>query len=57
MFLSRELTDLSLPRIGKAFDGKDHTTVMYAYKKIAESILKDEFFASDIQVLRKKLGY
>jgi chromosomal replication initiator protein len=56
MFLSRELTDLSLPRIGKAFDGKDHTTVMYAYKKIAESILKDEFFASDIQVLRKKLG-
>jgi chromosomal replication initiator protein len=57
MFLSRELTNLSLPRIGKAFDGKDHTTVMYAHKKISESILKDEFLANDIQALKKKLGH
>jgi len=56
MFLSRELTNLSLPRIGKAFDGKDHTTVMYAHKKISESVLKDEFLANDIQALKKKLG-
>lgn len=36
MYLCRELTDLSLPKIGAAFGGRDHTTVMHANKKISE---------------------
>ena len=36
MYLCRELTNLSLPKIGQLFGNRDHTTVMYAYKKISE---------------------
>jgi chromosomal replication initiator protein len=38
MYLSRELTELSLPEIGELFGGKDHTTVLHSYKKIKEAI-------------------
>lgn len=38
MYLSRELTDLSLPEIGEQFGGKDHTTVLHSYKKIKEEL-------------------
>ena len=42
MYLSRELTDLSLPEVGGFFGGKDHTTVLYAYNKIKENLNKNE---------------
>jgi chromosomal replication initiator protein len=38
MYLCRELTDLSLPKIGQQFGGRDHTTVMHANKKITEQM-------------------
>jgi len=41
MYLCRELTDLSLPKIGEEFGGRDHTTVIHAYEKISQDIEKD----------------
>jgi chromosomal replication initiator protein len=41
MFLSRELTELSLPEIGEYFGGRDHTTVLHSYNKIKEALNKD----------------
>lgn len=40
MYLSRELTDASLPKIGQDFGGKDHTTVIHAYDKITKAVKK-----------------
>jgi chromosomal replication initiator protein len=42
MYLSRELTDLSLPEIGECFGGKDHTTVLHSYNKIKEDLSKNK---------------
>ena len=42
MFLSREMTSLSLPEIGEQFGGRDHTTVLHAYEKIKKDIKKDQ---------------
>lgn len=41
MYLCRELTDLSLPKIGEEFGGRDHTTVIHAYEKISTDIEND----------------
>ena len=42
MYLSRELTDLSLPKIGEEFGGRDHTTVIHAHDKIIKDIQTNE---------------
>jgi chromosomal replication initiator protein len=51
MYLARELTDMSLPRIGAEFGGKDHTTVMHATAKITKLIGERKAVLDDIQVL------
>ena len=37
MYLCRELADLSYPKIGELFGGRDHTTVIHAYEKISKN--------------------
>ena len=49
MYLSRELTDLSLPEIGNSLGGKDHTTVLHSYNKIKEGLKKDEILKARIE--------
>ena len=48
MYLSRELTDLSLPKIGEEFGGRDHTTVIHAHDKIIRDIETNEEIKSKI---------
>ncbi|AUN12802.1 chromosomal replication initiator protein DnaA [Paraclostridium sordellii] len=48
MYLSRELTDLSLPKIGEEFGGRDHTTVIHAHDKISKDIENNEDFKEKI---------
>jgi chromosomal replication initiator protein len=51
MFLSRELTDASLPRIGEEFGGRDHTTVMHACDRVRGAVVQDAHLAAGIKNL------
>jgi chromosomal replication initiator protein len=51
MYLSRELTDLSLPKIGSEFGGRDHTTVMHAQDKIRKLMSSNRDVYNQIQHL------
>jgi chromosomal replication initiator protein len=55
MYLSKQLTSLSLNDIGKNFGGKDHATVIYACKQIEEKRAKDEAFNRIIDGLLRKI--
>jgi chromosomal replication initiator protein len=55
MYLSRELTDASLPKIGKEFGGRDHTTVMHANAKIARQIRQDRSVYNLVQELTARV--
>lgn len=55
MYLSRKLTDMSLPKIGEEFGGRDHTTVIHAYEKISENLKTDDSLQNTVNDITKKL--
>ncbi|MBB4267286.1 chromosomal replication initiator protein DnaA [Roseospira visakhapatnamensis] len=55
MYLSKQLTQRSLPEIGRKFGGRDHTTVMHAARKVEELCRTDSGFAEDVDLLRRML--
>lgn len=54
MYLVRELLGTSLPAIGTAFGGRDHTTVMYAYRQISDKMKTDIEVQKDIDSIKRK---
>nr|WP_231563183.1 chromosomal replication initiator protein DnaA [Microbacterium mangrovi] len=56
MYLCRERTSLSLPKIGQLFGGRDHTTVMYAYKKISEQMKERRSLFNQVTEITAQLG-
>lgn len=55
MYLSRELTDFSLPKIGDEFGGRDHTTVIHAHEKITKLLKTDTQLQKQMQEISAKL--
>jgi chromosomal replication initiator protein len=55
MYLCRELTDLSLPKIGQTFGGRDHTTVMHAEKKIRKEMAERRRTYDQVQELTSRI--
>jgi chromosomal replication initiator protein len=55
MYLSKQLTSLSLSDIGKNFGGKDHATVIYSYKQIEDKRARDDVFNRMIEILSRKI--
>ncbi|MGM0122673.1 chromosomal replication initiator protein DnaA [Enterococcus sp. AZ194] len=55
MYLSRELTDNSLPKIGAEFGGKDHTTVLHAHEKIEQLLNTDSTMQNEISEIKNFL--
>lgn len=55
MYLCRELTDLSLPKVGEQFGDRDHTTVMNAERKIRQAMTEDRQIFDQVQSLSQKI--
>ncbi len=55
MYLSKELTNKSLPEIGALFGGRDHTTVIYAHRKVISERNTDDDLKHDIHLLEQRL--
>jgi chromosomal replication initiator protein len=57
MYLAKQLTQRSLPEIGRKFGGRDHTTVMHAVRQIEKLAQIDRALAEDVDVLQRMLGH
>jgi chromosomal replication initiator protein len=55
MYLCRELTDMSLPKIGEEFGGRDHTTVIHAYDKITNDLKEDEDLQNKLNKMTQEI--
>ncbi|MDX5474184.1 MAG: chromosomal replication initiator protein DnaA [Bacillaceae bacterium] len=55
MYLARELTDYSLPKIGEEFGGRDHTTVIHAHEKISKLLQTDTQLQKQVQTITDNL--
>lgn len=55
MYLCRELTDKSYPQIGRAFGGRDHTTCLFSYRKIAALRQSDAALSAELDYLRSQI--
>lgn len=55
MYLSRELTDYSLPKIGEEFGGRDHTTVIHAHEKVSKLLQTDSLLQKQLKEINEQL--
>jgi chromosomal replication initiator protein len=55
MYLAKQITQRSLPEIGRRFGNRDHTTVMHACSRVSELINRDAALAEDVELLRRML--
>jgi len=56
MYLARQLTNASLAELGRAFGGKDHTTVLHAVEKIQTLLQDDPKFKKSVETLRQSIS-
>jgi chromosomal replication initiator protein len=56
MYLTRELTDHSLPSIGRYFGNRDHTTVLYAIRAVEKRMASDPVYRGDVEALKGALA-
>jgi chromosomal replication initiator protein len=56
MYVARELTDETLPAIGRGFGGRNHTTVLHAHRRIATEMGRDQHTLEAVDALRARVG-
>jgi chromosomal replication initiator protein len=56
MYVARELTDETLPAIGRDFGGRNHTTVLHAHRRIAADMVRDQHTLEAVEALRSRVG-